>query len=69
MNILLTDGRMDIKASDNKVLTRIAKLVDGSSLRWHVISDVRLCVEGSNNVLYELLMELTAVYLGRIEII
>lgn len=69
MNILITNGRMDIKASDNKVLTTITKLVDGSPLRWHVISDVRLYVEGSNDVLYELLLELTTVYLGRIEII
>lgn len=69
MCILLTDGRMDIKASDNKVLTTITKLVAGTLLRWHVISDERLCVEGSNDVLYELLLELTSVYLGRIEII
>lgn len=69
MNILITNGRMDIKASENKVLTRIINVVDGLPLRWHVISDVRLCAEGGNDVLYELLLELTSIYLGRIEII
>lgn len=69
MNIFLTDGRMDIKASDNKVLTKIIKTVDVLSLQWRVISDVRISVEGGNETLYELLLSLTVVYFGRIEII
>lgn len=69
MNILLTDGRTDIKAIDNKVLTKIIKIVDDLPLQWHVISDVRVSVTGGNEILYELLLELTSVYFGRIEII
>lgn len=69
MQITLMTGRMDILTGDNKLLTTVAKLADDLPLQWHLLSDVRMSVAGSNDILYELLVELTSVYLGRIEII
>lgn len=68
MNILIMSNQMNIKVGDNKLLTTIIKLVDGLPLQRHVLSDVCVAVSGSRAVLYELLLELTSVYLGEIEI-
>lgn len=69
MNILIMSNQMNIKVGDNKLLTTIIKLADDLPLQWHVLSDVRVAVSGSRAVLYELLLELTSVYLGEIEIV
>lgn len=69
MTILLMTNAMQIRVKDNKMLTKIVRMVDGTPLRWTVLSDIYLFVEGEGGLLYELLVELTAIYLGIIEII
>ena len=69
MNILLMWEGMQITVKNNKVLTAIVEMIDGTPLRWHVISDVRVAVIGERALLYELLWRLTAKYLCTIEII
>lgn len=69
MNILLMSNQMNIKVGDNKLLTMIIKMADDLHLQWRPLSDVRVVVSGNRVVLYELLLELTSVYLGEIEII
>lgn len=69
MTILLMTSAMQIRVKDNKMLTKIVRMVDVTPLRWTVLSDIFLLVEGDGCLLYELLTELTAIYLGKIEII
>ena len=69
MTILMMWDGMQITVENNKILTAIVEMVDGTQLRWHVISDVRVSVIGEKALLYELLWHLTAKYLGKIEII
>ena len=68
MNVLLMCEGMQITVKNNKVLTMVVEMIDGTPLRWHVISDVRVTVIGERALLYELLWRLTAKYLGKIEI-
>ena len=69
MNIIILDNSMRITAEDNKLLTRIVRLVDGTPLYWFTISDTVMVVCGKKEMLYELLSEITKVYMGKIEII
>lgn len=68
MTILIMWNGMQITAENNKILTVIVRIVDGTLLRWHVLSDVSISVFGEKALLYELLWNLTAKYLGKIEI-
>lgn len=68
MTILIMSNSMQIKVKDNRMLTKIVRMVDDTPLRWTVLSDIYLLVEGARGLLYELLMELTTIYLGKIEI-
>ena len=69
MTILLTTNSMQIRVKDNKMLTKIVRMVDGTPLQWTALSDIYLFVEGEGGLLYELLHELTTIYPGIIEII
>ena len=69
MTILLMTNAMQIKVKDNRMLTKIVRMVDGTPLRWTVLSNIYLFVEGDGGLLYELLTELTSIYPGIIEII
>lgn len=69
MNILIMTNSMQITVEDNKILTRIVRMVDGTPLRWYTMSDNSVSVKGKKGLLYELLSELTTMYLGKIEII
>ena len=69
MLIVLLPDSMRITIEDNTMLTTIVKLVDGTPLRWHTLTDTSVFVAGKKELLYELLSELTTVYLGIIEII
>lgn len=69
MTILLMENSMQIRVKDNKMLTKIVRMVDVTPLRWTVLSDIFLVVEGDGGLLYELLMGLTVIYSGKIEII
>ena len=68
MKIFILSGGMRIVVENNKMLTVIVGLVDGTPLRWHVTSDVSVVIIGRKKLLYELLWDLTAKYLGKIEI-
>lgn len=68
MTILLLADSMRILAEDDKILTTIVKLVDGTPMRWHTLTDICLYVAGKRELLYELLVELTARYFCKIEI-
>ena len=68
MTILLLMDSMRILAEDNKILTTIVKLVDGTPLRWHTLTDTSVFVAGKKELMYELLVELTARYFCKIEI-
>lgn len=69
MTILLMSSAMQIRVKDNKILTKIVRMVDGTPLQWTALSDIDLFVEGEGGLLYELLSELTVMYPGIIEII
>ena len=69
MIILLMTNSIRIRVKDNKVLTKIVRMVDGTPLQWTVLSDIYLFVEGEGGLLYELLYELTTIYPGKIKII
>lgn len=68
MNIFILSDGMRITVENNKILTEIVGLVDGTPLRWHVISDVSVVIIGRKELLYKLLWDLTAKYFGKIEI-
>ena len=68
MTILLLMDSMRILAEDDKILTTIVKLVDGTPLRWHTLTDTCMYVAGKRELLYDLLVELTARYFCKIEI-
>lgn len=68
MTILLMTNSMQIRVKDNKMLTEIVRMVDGTSLRWQVLSDIFVVIAGKEDLLYELLMELTGRFFCRIEI-
>lgn len=68
MNILILANSMQITVENNKILTAIVGMVDGTPLRWYVVSDVSVSIIGEKELLYELLWDLTAKYLGKIEI-
>lgn len=69
MTILIMEHSMQISVKNNKILTRIVKLVDGTPLWWDLHNDTCVYVSGKKELLYELLSELTTMYLGIIEII
>ena len=69
MTILVMTNGMQITVENNKLLTSIVTMLDCTSLQWHVISDFSVLVKGKKELLYELLWELSAMYLGKIEII
>lgn len=69
MTILLMTNSMQIRVKDNKMLTKIVRMVDTTPLRRSAPSDIFLVVEGDRGLLYELLMGLTVIYSGKIEII
>lgn len=69
MNIIILENSMRITAEDNKLLTIIVKLIDGTPLYWLTISDTCVVVCGKKEMLYELLFEITKMYMGKIEII
>lgn len=68
MTILIMTRGMQITA-ENKVLTRIVRMLEGAPVRWYILSDNSMLVKGNKELLYELLGELTTRYLGKIEII
>ena len=68
MTILLLPDSMRITVEDNTMLTTIVKLVDGTPLRWHTLTETCMYVAGKRELLYELLVELTARYFCKIEI-
>ena len=68
MLILVLPDSMRITVEDNTMLTTIVKLVDGTPLRWHTLTDTCMYVAGKRELLYELLVELTARYFCKIEI-
>ena len=69
MTILIITNAMQITVENNKLLTRIVRMLDSTSLRWYVMSDFSVLVKGKEELLYELLYELSTTYLGKIEII
>ena len=69
MRIILLDNSMRITVEDNKLLTIIIRLLDGTSLYWFTISDTCAVVCGRKEMMYELLSEITKRYMGKIEII
>lgn len=69
MTIILLPGRMQIKAKDNKMLTEIVKMVDGTHLQWYVFSDISMTVGGSRELLYDLLVKLTETLFCKIELV
>ena len=69
MTILIMADDMQITVENNKHLTRITRLLDCTSLLWCILNDTSILVEGKKELLYELLLELTKIYLGKIEII
>lgn len=69
MNILIMTNSMQITVENNKILTRITRMLEGTPLRWYIMSDTSVLVKGKKQLLYELLRELTTMYLGKIEII
>lgn len=69
MIILIMEHGMQISVKNNKILTRIVKLVDGTPLLWDLLSDTCGYVSGKKELLFELLYELTKIYPGIIEII
>ena len=68
MLILVLPDSMRITVKDNTMLTTIVKLVDGTPLRWHTFTDTSVFVAGKKELMYELLVELTARYFCKIEI-
>lgn len=68
MTIILFPDRMQIRA-ENRILTEIIRLVDGTPLCWNLISETLVCVAGEKNLLYELLAILTRKFLATIELI
>lgn len=69
MTIIIMPRAIQIKVEDNKILTKIVKLVDGTPLGWNVYSDHTMIVVGERELLFDLLLELTRSYFGKIEII
>lgn len=68
MTIILFPDRMQIRAED-RILTEIIRLVDGTPLRWNLISETLVRVAGEKELLYELLEILTRKFLVTIELI
>lgn len=48
MTIILFPDRMQIRAED-RILTEIIRLVDGTPPRWNLISETLVCVAGEKN--------------------
>lgn len=69
MTILIMANSMQIRVENNKILTRIVRLLDSTPLRWYTMPGMAVRVDGKKELLYELLSELTTMYLGIIEII
>lgn len=68
MTILVLSESMRISVEENKILTMIVKLVDGTPLWWHLHNDTCVYVGGKRELLYELLVELTTRFFCKIEI-
>lgn len=69
MTVLMLENSLNVTVECTKMLTRIARMLDGTPLQWRVVSDTSVVVLGKKELLYELLLELTKIYLGKIEII
>lgn len=69
MTILIMPNSMQIRVENNKILTKIVRMLDSAPLRWYTMTDMSVWVDGKKELLYELLSELTTMYLGIIEII
>lgn len=69
MTIILLPGRMQIKTKNNKMLTEIVGMIDGTPLQWYVFSDNSMTVSGNRELLYDLLMKFTEKFFCTIEIV
>ena len=69
MTILILFNSLQITVEDNRILTKIVRMLDSTPLCWHLFSDTQVYVAGKRELLYELLSELASMYLGKIEII
>lgn len=69
MTILILENSLNITVECTRILTRIVRMLDSTPLQWSAVSDTSVVVLGKKELLYELLLELTKIYLGKIEII
>ena len=69
MTIILLSDSLEIRAEDNRTITEIVRLVDGTPLQWHTFTDTFVTVAGRRELLYELLTELTSMFFCKIEIV
>lgn len=68
MTILILENSLNVTVECNRILTRIVRMLDSTPLQWCTVSDTSVVVAGKKELLYELLLELTKIYLGKIEI-
>lgn len=69
MTILILENSLNVTVECTRILTRIVRMLDSTPLQWSAVSDTSVVVLGKKELLYELLLELTKIYLGKIEII
>lgn len=69
MTILVLENSLNVTVECTRILTRIVRVLDSTSLQWCMVSDTSVVICGKKELLYELLLELTKIYLGKIEII
>ena len=69
MTILVLEKSLNVTVECTRILTRIVRMLDSTPLQWCMVSDTSVVVCGKKELLYELLLELTKIYLGKIEII
>ena len=69
MTILVLEKSLNVTVECTRILTRIARMLDSTPLQWCMVSETSVVVCGEKELLYELLLELTKIYLGKIEII
>lgn len=69
MTILILENSVNVTVECTRILTRIVRMLDSTSLEWCTVSDTSVVIFGKKELLYELLLELTKIYLGKIEII
>ena len=69
MTILILENSLNVTVECDRILARIVRMLDSTSLQWCIVSGPSVVVSGKKELLYELLLELTKIYLGKIEII